>query len=166
MSRYEFLGPGQSSSLATEVEGLSSDIERETQASSDDGLTNFCPDPSSDTSGHTARKRPSSPSLTTDESSQTSKKLKTSTQTSEFRPEYVAGGRPKISDYVVIIEALLLCTMREYESFISATDAFPNGLTQGDWARACWRNTAKKTKKNFELTGRMEGLVRLSISNL
>ncbi|KAF8811837.1 hypothetical protein BYT27DRAFT_7088601 [Phlegmacium glaucopus] len=162
MSRREFLAPGQSSTPVTEVERLSSDVERETWVSSDGGLTNFCPDPSSETPGNGTRKRASSPSLASG-SSQASKKTKTSeslTQTSDFCHGFIAGGCPKIPDYIEIVKALLLRTMREYESLISAIDTFPDGLTQGDWARACWKNTAKNTKKRFELTSRMEGLIK------
>ncbi|KAF8814137.1 hypothetical protein BYT27DRAFT_7266802 [Phlegmacium glaucopus] len=82
-------------------------------------------------------------------------------ETAPFRDSYVdGGGRPKSSDYSDVVEALLLCSMHEYEALISATDAFPSGALQTDWVRSCWKNTANATNEHFEISDRMGRLIK------
>lgn len=82
-------------------------------------------------------------------------------KTSAFRTGYImtTSSRSKISDYVAVVQALLLRAMREYEAFVSTKDAFPSTTLQAQWAESCWKSTALATKENYELTDRMAGLV-------
>ncbi|KAF8800595.1 hypothetical protein BYT27DRAFT_7262751 [Phlegmacium glaucopus] len=77
-------------------------------------------------------------------------------QTAPFQDSYIDGsGRPKSSDSSDVVEALLLCSMHEYEALISATDAFPSGTFQTDWVWLCWKNTTNATNEHFEISDRM-----------
>lgn len=48
--------------------------------------------------------------------------------------------KPKASDYIDVVQALILRAASEYESLISTRDAFPDTAKKNKWARLAWKN--------------------------
>jgi len=111
-------------------------------------------------------KRPLPSTEDTPSSSAPLKKAKASESLSELPPEkaafrdgYIAGKRPKASDYILTVEVLLLRSMREYESRVSTINAFPGPLLGGQWARTTWKNAGEEKDEVYEITDHMVSLI-------
>ena len=67
--------------------------------------------------------------------------------------------KPKASDYVDVVNALILRAASEYESLISTRDAFPDTAKKNKWARLAWKNAGLAAKEMYPLLDSISLLV-------
>lgn len=67
--------------------------------------------------------------------------------------------KPKASDYVDVVHALVLRAASEYESFISTKDAFPDTSKKNKWAKLAWKNAGLAAEETYPLLDSISLLV-------
>ena len=67
--------------------------------------------------------------------------------------------KPKASNYVDVVNALILRAASEYESLISTKDAFPDTAKKNKWARLAWKNAGLAAKEMYPLLDSISLLV-------
>lgn len=77
----------------------------------------------------------------------------------KFADTYVSGRRAKASDYDDISQAIILRTMREYESRIVGVYAFPDTPQATKWVSRCWKSSNQIAGEKFDITDRILKLV-------
>ena len=63
--------------------------------------------------------------------------------TAELLEGILTSSCPKASDYVDIVNAILVQTMFDYEGLVSTHDAFPSPALRRHWALHCWKRASK-----------------------
>lgn len=67
--------------------------------------------------------------------------------------------KPKASDYVDVVHALIIRAASEYESYISTKDAFPDTGKRNKWARLSWKNAGLAAGEEYPLLDSISLLV-------
>ena len=67
--------------------------------------------------------------------------------------------KPKASDYIDVVHALVLRAASEYESLISSRDAFPDTAKKNKWARLTWKNAGLAAQETYPLLDSISLLV-------
>lgn len=70
-----------------------------------------------------------------------------------------SSSRPKASNYVDVVNAILVRTMFDYEGLVSTHDAFPSPALRRVWALRCWKKASKDADEFYDLFDRMGNLV-------
>lgn len=71
--------------------------------------------------------------------------------------------KPKASDYVDVVHALILRAASEYESLIVTRDAFPDTAMQNKWAKLAWKNAGLAADESYPLLDSINLLVRVTL---
>lgn len=79
--------------------------------------------------------------------------------TAEILEGITASSRPKASNYVDVVNAILVRTMFDYEGLVSTHDAFPSPALRRVWALRCWKKASKDADEFYDLSDRMGNLV-------
>lgn len=79
--------------------------------------------------------------------------------TAELLEGIMTSSRPKASDYVDVVNAILVRTMFDYEGLVSTHDAFPSPALRRQWALRCWKMASKDADELYDLSDRMCNLV-------
>lgn len=68
--------------------------------------------------------------------------------------------KPKASDYVDVVHALILRAASEYEYLISTRNAFPDTAKKNKWAQLAWKNAGLAASETYPLLDSISLLVR------
>lgn len=79
--------------------------------------------------------------------------------TAELLHGVMTSSRPKASDYVEVVNAILVRTMFDYEGLVSTHNAFPSPTLRRQWTLCCWKRASKDADEFYDLSDRMCNLV-------
>jgi hypothetical protein len=71
----------------------------------------------------------------------------------------VISDRPKASDSIDVVNAILVRAMFDFESLVSTHDAFPSPALRREWALRCWKMASRDADEFYDLSDRMCSLV-------
>jgi hypothetical protein len=66
---------------------------------------------------------------------------------------------PKASNYVDVVNAILVRSMFDYEGLVSTHDTFPSFVLRRHWAMRCWKKASNDADEFYDLSDRMCNLV-------
>jgi hypothetical protein len=79
--------------------------------------------------------------------------------TAELLEGILTSSRPKASDYIDVVNAILVRTMFDYEGLVSTHDVFPSPAQRRIWALRCWKKASQDADEFYDLSDRMCSLV-------
>lgn len=67
--------------------------------------------------------------------------------------------KPKASDFIDVVHALIIRAASEYECMICTKDAFPDTAKRNKWVKICWTNAGRLADENYTLIDPIKLLV-------
>ncbi|KAJ7193748.1 hypothetical protein GGX14DRAFT_322821, partial [Mycena pura] len=87
------------------------------------------------------------------------KRAKLAKQEAPFCDGFVLGSKPKASDYVPVVRAILLRACTDYSGRIITINALPSVGLQGEWAKQTFRAACRAADERYILSPRMAKII-------